>query len=107
MGKTLKATITGEATIYRTDKWGYPLYSTKLCTQNKDGVWEYDYIQVQFPVGHELPNETEIKITDGFLSFFTRKNNTKEKYIRVKSYDIVNEPAGEINIPLDETDLPF
>lgn len=107
MSKTLRATITGEATIYRDDRWGYPVYSAKLCTQTKEGAWEYDYIQVQFPTGHQLPDKTEIKITDGFLSFFFRKNGAREKYIRVKSYDIINEPVGEINIPIGEEDLPF
>lgn len=109
MSKTLKLNISGEGAIYRNDKWGHPVYSMKLCAQTKEGGWEYDYIQVQLPVGHELPNNTEIKINAGFISFFKRRNGLTEKYLKIQSYDILNQVAGEIDIPIqqDETDLPF
>ena len=112
MSKTLKVHITGEATIYRNDKWGYPVYSAKLSTQI-DGTWYYDYIQVKIPSGQELQNGTEIKINDGFFSFFSRKDGTKEKYIKIQSYNILNQAVGEIDIPTNEyvdnggDDLPF
>lgn len=111
MSKTLKVHITGEATIYRNDKWGYPVYSAKLSTQ-KDGEWIYDYIQVGFSKGVDMPNNTEIKINDGFLSFFRKNNGTNEYKIIITSYDIINQSIGEINIPNNneenyENDLPF
>lgn len=112
MSKTLKVHLIGEGTIYRSDKWGYPVYSAKLSSMNKDGIWEYEYIQVQLPIGNELKNDTEIKINDGFITFFTRKNGTREKCIRITDYDIANQSAGNIDIPVNinndsETDLPF
>lgn len=112
MSKTLKVHITGEATIYRNDKWGYPVYSAKLSTQ-VDGTWIYDYIQVKLPNGKELPDNTEININDGFFSFFSKKDGTKEKYIKITSYDVINQAIGEIDIPTDNLgndsneDLPF
>ena len=112
MSKTLKAHLTGEATLYRSDKWGYPVYSIKLSSLNKDGIWEYDYIQAQLPFGQELDNNTEIKINDGFITFFSRKNGVKEKCIKILSYDVVNKLAGDIDIPvnveeIEDTELPF
>lgn len=111
MSKTLKVHITGEATIYRTDKWGYPVYSAKLSTQ-KDGQWLYNYIQVSLPKGQELQNDTEIKINDGFFSFFTKNDGTNEYKIIITSYDILNQKVGDIDIPTTqdtdyESDLPF
>ena len=111
MSKTLKVHITGEAMIYRDDKFGYPVYSAKLSTQ-KNGEWEYDYIQVGFKGGADLQNNTEIKINDGFFSFFTKNDGTKVHKIIITSYDIMNQSVGNIDIPtgnelnsIDE--LPF
>ena len=111
MSKTLKIHITGEATIYRNDKWGYPVYSAKLSTQ-KDGQWLYDYIQVGFPSGTDLPNNTEILIKDAFFSFFVKNDGTNVHKIIITSYDVVNQAVGDIDIPTDniisgDTDLPF
>ena len=111
MSKTLKVHITGEATIYRNDKWGYPVYSAKLSTQ-KDGNWAYSYIQVGLPKGKELQNGTEIKINDGFFSFYTKNDGTNEYKIIITSYDVMNQAVGDIDIPTDnimssDTELPF
>ena len=113
MGKTLNIHITGEATVFRSDKWGYPSYSVKLSTQ-KEGAWEYEYMQLAFKGKVDLPNFTQIKINDGFLSFFTKSNGTKEYKIIVTSFDILNQSVGEIDIPSGtdnvvdfDTDLPW
>lgn len=113
MSKTLKVHINGECTVYRNDKWGYPMYSAKL-SNNVEGQWMYDYIQLKFPKSQELQNFTEIKINDGFFSFFKKKDGTTEKSIIVTSYDIINQSVGEIDIPAsdsvnfdDDFDLPF
>lgn len=112
MSKTLKVHITGEATIYRNDKWGYPVYKAKLSSQNADGEWDYCEIQVGLPKGKELSDGTEIKINDGFFSFFTKKDGTKEHKIIIRSYDIMNQAVGDIDVPTDntvnfETELPW
>ena len=110
MSRTLKVHINGECTVSRNDKWGYPVYSAKLSTMNKEGAWEYNFIQLQFPAGHDIPNNAEIKINDAFLTFFCRKNGTKENCIRITSYDIMNQAAGDIDIPVDidaDAELPF
>lgn len=111
MSKTLKVHITGEGMIFRDDKFGYPVYSAKLSTQ-KDGQWEYDYIQVGFKGKADLPNNTEIKINDGFFSFFTKNDGTKVHKIIITSYEILNQSVGEIDIPTEnvvdfDTDLPW
>ena len=113
MAKTIKVHITGECTVYRNDKWGYPVYSAKL-SSNIDGQWRYDYIQLKFPRSEELKNFTEIKINDGFFSFYSKRDGTTEKCIIVTSYDILNETVGNIDIPTndivnsdDDFDLPF
>lgn len=101
MPKTLKVHISGECTVYRNDKWGYPVYSAKL-SNNVDGQWVYDYIQIKFPRSQELKNFTEIRINDGFFSFYNKKDGTTEKCIIITSYDILNETVGNIDIPTNE-----
>ena len=111
MSKTLKIHITGECTVYRNDKWVYPVYSAKLSTQ-RDGEWIYDYIQLGFPKGTDIPNNTEIIIKEGFFSFFTKNDGTNVHKIIITSFDIVNQAVGDIDIPTEslessDLELPF
>ena len=111
MSKSLKVHITGEGTIYRNDTWGYPQYTMKLANQ-KDGEWLYDYIQVGLPKNSLVNNNTQIKINDGFFTFFVKNDGSYVHKIVITSFDIVNEAVGEINIPSDntvnfDTDLPW
>lgn len=111
MSKTLKVHITGECTVYRNDKWGYPVYSAKLSTQ-RDGQWIYDYIQLSFPSGTDIPNDTEILIKDGFFSFYVKNDGTNVHKIIITSFDIINQAVGDIDVPVDNIssdplDLPF
>lgn len=111
MSKELNLKITGEATIYRSDKFGYPLYSIKLSNQI-DGVWENDFMQVSLPKGTELKNNTKIEIKHAFFSFYKKNNNEKVHKIIITSYDVMDQVVGDIDIPTDdtvnfETDLPW
>lgn len=111
MSKDLDLQIRGEATIYRTDKWGYPSYSVKLSNQF-DGAWQNKFLNVGLPKDTELENKTKIKINNGFLSFYkTRSGEFLDKII-ITSFDIVNDTIGDIDIPTSNTeeyntDLPF
>lgn len=112
MSKELNLHIKGEATVYRNDKWGYPSYSLRLSNQF-DGIWENEYINVTFPRGQEIPNKTQIAINDGFLTFYKTKDDKKIIKVVVTSYDVLDEAIGDINIPKSSNeenfngDLPF
>ena len=114
MSKTLNIHIKGEATIYRNDTWGYPQYSVKLANQ-KDGEWCYDYIQVGLPKNALVNNKAQIRINDGFFTFFTRNNGENVHKIIITSFDIIDETVGDIDIPTNkedntvdfDTDLPW
>ena len=111
MSKDLNLSITGEATIYRSDKFGYPLYSIKLSNQI-DGVWENDFMQVGLPKGAELQNNTKIQIKHAFFSFYKKSTNEKVHKLIVTSYDIIDQAVGDIDIPNSDvvnfdTDLPW
>ena len=111
MSKDLDLHIKGEGTVFRDDKWGYPLYSLKLSNQF-DGVWENKYINISLPKGQDVANKTKIIINDGFFTFFKTKTGDRIDKIIITSYDIAEEPVGSIDIPDTSgddysDDLPF
>ena len=111
MSKYLKINITGECLVTRDNRWAYPVYKAKL-SSNFGGEWDYTDIQLEFPKGTELKNETFIKINNAFLTFFRRKTGEIGYKIKITNFDISNAEVGEIDIPAtinsdDDTELPF
>lgn len=111
MARKLDLHITGEAVIKRADKYGFPTYTITL-SNLIDGNWEYKDMQITFPKGTELKDETRVRINDAFFTFYITKDNQKFDKIIVRSFDIMNEAAGEIDIPTsiestDSSDLPW
>lgn len=111
LSKFLKVNITGTCLVYRNDKWGYPVYKAKMNNGLNDH-WIYADIQLEFPKDTELPNETYIKFTKAFLSFFKRRTGENGFKIIIREFDLINQNVGEINIPAtinydSDDDLPF
>ena len=96
-------------------KDGKTHYRASLSTKDKDGEYDFAYIDVKMPKGTQLENKSKINITKGFLSFYNYKDkegNTKTIwYVVVMEY---TRPDTEVNVihnitqeELDDLPLPF
>lgn len=90
--------ITGQAVIFKNDK-GY--YSMTISNKKEDNTYENMYITTNFKKGVELENKTKINIKNGFLSFYTNKDNNKILKVVITEFEIIEENT------VTDDDLPF
>lgn len=77
----LRTTVTGNTMIFKNDK-GF--YSTSLSKKIRnadgtDGGWDRTYVGVYFTDKADIPDRTEINITNGFLTFNNYVDQTGAK----------------------------
>jgi hypothetical protein len=101
--------ITGQTTIYKNE---YGNYSTSISNKKEDGTYENMYIAVNFKKGVEIENKTKTDILDGFLTFYTNKENVKVLKLVITDFNEyrlqnTSEDTGSY-ITIDDTvELPF
>lgn len=116
----IKTTVTGKARIYRKDFNGRAAYTTQLSKKDKDGNWTNGYIGIQFNKDVELPDKTDIELTNAWIDFYISKDNKTVTQIRCtqfecESQDIPQTPKSKKppEIPEgfqaleDDDDIPF
>lgn len=101
--------ISGEnIEVYRKDDQFGTKYSLRL-NINKDGIWLNEYIQLQLPLGTDIPNKSRINILKGYITFYPTKNGNKFKIV-CTDFDILNNtPIGNIDLSNGNVDdgLPW
>ena len=96
--------ITGETTIFKSDK-GF--YSTGISNKLMDGSWDNAYFPVQFKKGVEVENKTKINITNGFMSFFKGQDDKPVFKIVVLDFTQVGDAKEDASATFDSDSLPF
>lgn len=94
--------ILGEIKIYKNESG----YYTAIKNKNKDGEYDKMYVDVYFKNGimeSEIPNNTNIQIIKGFLSFYkTKTGQAKIKLIIQEYQELFTEKEDS-----DDSELPF
>jgi hypothetical protein len=83
----IKTTATGKARIYRKDYEGKAKYTTQLSKKDKDGNWANGFIGIQFNIGVELPDKTDIELTNAWIDFYVSKENKTVTQIRCTQFE--------------------
>lgn len=97
--------ITGKAMIFKND---YGNYSTSISNKKEDDTYESMYVPVTFKKGVNIPNKTKIDILDGFLSFYVKKDNTKQIKLVIMEFTTDEATNKENGTYVENTDeLPF
>lgn len=84
-----------EIMIFSKEYKGKTYYRAGLSTKKQDGSYEKGYIDIKLPKGVELANQTKIKITKGFLSFYKNKDKKDVFYIVIQEYTTGEQPKQE------------
>lgn len=101
--------FTGKSRIFRNEK-GF--YSTTISRKDKDSqTYKKMYISVNFKKGVEITNETDIIITNGFLSFneWTDKDGKIQRnpVLVVLEYELENGTNNNQDLSDFTDDKPF
>lgn len=94
--------INGKTTIYK-NQYGY---TTSISNKKEDGTYENMFIQVNFKKGVEVEHKTKIDVKNGFMSFYTNKNEQQILKLIITEFDIVDDSTF-LTIDDSDTDLPF
>ena len=94
--------ITGKNIIVFSKEYnGKTYYKAGMSTKNKDGAYEYAYIDLKVPKEVNLENKTKINITKGFLSFYNKKE--ENGVLKTNWYIVVQEYTKSENVIKVET----
>lgn len=63
-------------TIFRNEYQGKVYYKAGLSKKDNDGNYVNAYINCKFKKGVDLENKTKIKVTNGWLDFYKKGNET-------------------------------
>lgn len=94
----LRSTFTGETMIFKNDKGFYSTSISKKIrnADGTDGGYDNAYLNVNFTHKVDIPNQTKINITNGWLSFNKFKdkdgNNRTTFNIVVSDFTPVDNP---------------
>lgn len=94
--------------IFKNEKDGRISYSTTIANKKEDGSYDNASIQVQFRKGVEVENKSKINVTNGFLSFYRKQDNTPVFKFIVMDFETEGDAKEpETTSTFDNTDLPF
>lgn len=97
--------------IFRKEFNDKTFYSMGLSRKKQDGTYENAYIDVRFKGEVNIPNQTNIYVKDGFMSFYI-KDGKPVYYLVITDYQLVADVIKETSFEKDEVvlspdDLPF
>lgn len=117
----MKLTEDKKVRIFRKDREGkngtFATYSMGVSSKNQDGTYIKGYIDCSFKKGVDIPNATDITITNAFPVVREYNGKTYVSWM-ITEYEIVGEgqapvnntdpDMGFVNIPENiDADLPF
>lgn len=99
--------VTGkDIMVYRKDDQFGTKYSIRL-NMNKNGEWLNEFIQLQLPLGTNIPSKSKINMNEGYISFFPTKSGNKFKIVCTDFELLDNTPIGDIDLSNGNDDLPW
>ena len=105
----------GKAMIFRKDLQTrdgstFPRYSTSKGVKQQDGSYKNVWYFVRFRKGVEVPNKTQINITQAWDTYdFWEKNGNEEisHGVFISEFEILEAAAPEGYSRLQDEDIPF
>lgn len=95
--------------VFRNEYNGKVYYSLGMSRKTQNGTYENAYIDVRFKGEVDIPNQTNIYVKDGFMSFYI-KDGKPIYYLVITDYQLVADVIKSFEkdeVVLSPEDLPF